>query len=75
MNARGAGDRWLAGDLVDGVHFAHHQSVSVVADAHGGELGIVLLLVALTPEPRFLVRLASGAGDVRLAQSMLRATD
>ena len=75
MNVRGAGDRWLAGDLVDGVRFAHHQSVSVVAGVHRGEFGMVLLLVTLTPEPRFLVRLASGAGDVRVAQSMLRPTN
>jgi hypothetical protein len=75
MNTRGAGDRWLAGDLVDGVSFAHHQSVSVNAGVHRGELGIVLLLVALTPEPRFLVRLVSGAGDVRVSQSMLRPRD
>ena len=70
---RGVGDRWLAGETIAGVTFAHHQAVTLAGGANDGEAGIVVLLMAVTPEPRYLVRLASGARDVRVRQSDLHA--
>lgn len=72
MNQRGVGDRWLAGERVEGVSFAHHQAVLVADGVHSGQRGVVLLLMVVSPEPRYLVRLTGGAGDVRLPQSALR---
>jgi hypothetical protein len=57
---------------VAGVSFAHHQPVVIADGAHDGRRGIVILLMAVTPEPRYLVRLEQGAGEVRLRQSALR---
>ncbi|MCY7379009.1 MAG: hypothetical protein LH467_06680 [Gemmatimonadaceae bacterium] len=70
MNLRGVGDRWLADELVAGVTFAHHQPVLIADGIHRGQRGIIVLLVALTPEPRYLVRLAD-AREIQLGQSAL----
>lgn len=72
MSHRGAGDLWMAGTMPDGVSFAQGAAVEVVAGPHAGEGGAVLLLLALEPEPRYLVRLASRGRDVRVRQSELR---
>ena len=69
---RGVGDRWLAGEQVPGVQFGHHDAVEVAGGAHDGARGVIALLIALSPEPRYLVTLGA-TGDVRLAQSRLRA--
>jgi hypothetical protein len=71
MHPRGVGDRWLAGETIAGVAFAHHQAVTVAGGAHDGADGIVLLLMAVTPEPRYLVRLATDGREVRLRQGEL----
>jgi hypothetical protein len=71
---RGAGDRWLAGARVDGVRFAHRETVRIVLGRHTGELGTVALLLSLDADPLFLVELASGR-DVRVRQSALQAVD
>jgi len=69
---RGLGDRWLAGEPVDGVAFAHHDSVEVVGGSLDGHAGTVLLLLAVAPEPLYLVAV-DGRGDVRIRQSALQA--
>lgn len=68
---RGLGDRWLAGEAVDGVAFALHDAVEVVAGPLDGERGSITLLMGLSPEPSYLVTLAGGR-DVRMRQSALR---
>jgi hypothetical protein len=68
---RGAGDRWLAGEPVPGVEFALHDRVEVTAGPCDGERGSVSLLMSLTPDPSYLVTLAT-RGDVRVRQSALR---
>ena len=73
VNHRGVGDRWLADELVAGVTFAHHQPVLIEDGIHRGQRGIVVLLVAVTPEPRYLVRLAD-AREIQVGQAALRAT-
>lgn len=71
---RGAGDRWLAGDILPGVTFALHDAVRVVGGEHEGARGSIALLVALSPEPSYLVAVA-GRGDLRVRQDQLRADD
>lgn len=73
--APGLGDRWMAGEALPGIAHAQHARVVVRAGAHAGATGTVLLLVAVTPEPRYAVRLddVAGAPIVRLAQDALTA--
>jgi hypothetical protein len=75
MNGPGLGDRWLAGERIPGVAFAHNERVEIAEGRFGGRAGTVLLLMATTPEPRYLVGLGSGGGDVRVRQSQLRALE
>lgn len=74
MSVRGAGDRWLAGERVDGVRFALHDRVEITSGARAGNAGAIILLLALAPEPRYLVSL-DASGDVRVRQSALRPAD
>jgi hypothetical protein len=68
---RGVGDRWLAGQEVPGVRFAHHDPVEITAGPHDGARGTIALLIGLVPEPSYLVALGA-RGDVRVRQSLLR---
>jgi hypothetical protein len=72
MNLRGVGDRWLAGEPVDGVRFGLNEDVEVLRGPHAGASGSILLLLSLHPEPVYLVGLGSRARDVRVPQSALR---
>ena len=56
----GVGDRWLAGESIPGVTYAQDDEVEIVAGNHAGRRGRVLLLVALPPEPVYLVALQVG---------------
>ncbi len=69
---RGAGDRWLAGESVADVRFAHHADVEFAGGRFDGARGRVELLTALAPEPQYLVALADGSGTVKVRQSSLR---
>ena len=71
MNHRGAGDRWLAGQAVDGVAFALHDPVRVTGGRFAGKAGSISLLLAIEPEPVYLVRLEAALGDARVRQSDL----
>ena len=71
MTGSGLGDRWLAGERIAGVTFALNDAVEVVAGRLTGQGGTVVLLMAVTPEPVYLV--ATSAGDARVRQSELRA--
>ena len=70
---QGLGDRWLAGDPIEGIRFAHHATVEISGGSLDGRRGTIVLLLAATPEPVYLVAVAEG-GDVRIRQSALRAT-
>ena len=73
MTSHGAGDRWLAGELPPGVRFALNDTVEVVAGAHAGAAGAVVLLLGLAPEPLYLVALGAAGRTARIRQSELRA--
>ena len=72
LETRGLGDRWLAGEPIDGVLFAHNAAVSITEGPYSGERGSVLLLMGIRPQPTYLVELGSGRGDVRVRQLELR---
>jgi hypothetical protein len=75
MSIRGLGDRWLAGEVVPGVAFAHNAAVSILTGPYAKESGIVVMLLDVRSEPVYLVALGSGRGDVRVRQSGLRAVE
>jgi sugar (pentulose or hexulose) kinase len=68
---RGAGDRWLAGEAIEGVTFGLHDRVQVVGGTFDGAVGSIALLIGLSPEPSYLVSLGE-RGDVRVRQAELR---
>lgn len=72
MNLRGVGDRWLAGEPIDGVALAMHDRVAIAMGPHANGRGIILLLLGLKPQPTYLIRLASGGEEIRVRQSALR---
>ena len=73
METRGLGDRWLAGEAIEGVLFARNDAVSIVDGPNGGERGFIALLMGIRPQPTYLVELDSGRGSVRARQAELRA--
>ena len=72
MSIRGLGDRWLAGEPVDGVAFEQHAPVDIIAGPLAGATGTVALLLGISADPSYLITLADGAGDARVRQSALR---
>jgi len=70
MSHRGAGDLWLAGLAVPGVAFALNDAVRLVSGPLRGQHGRIAMLMALAPEPTYLVTLSDGR-DVRSRQSEL----
>lgn len=75
METRGLGDRWLAGDAIEGVTFALHDTVSIVEGPYSGERGAIVLLTGIRPQATYLVELGSGRGTVRVRQAELRARE
>jgi len=75
MQMRGLGDRWLAGERIDGVSFQRHDAVEVMMGRYEGEAGRIELLMDLEPEARYLVKLASEERMVPVTQSSLRKTN
>lgn len=69
----GVGDRWIGGERIEGVAFALHDVVDVVAGEHAGRRGAIVLLTRLRPEPVYLVRLDGGGEGARVPQSALRS--
>ena len=70
--APGLGDRWIAGEALPGIEFAQHARVVLREGPRSGATGTVLLLIAVTPEPRYAVRLdGAGAPVVKVAQAAL----
>lgn len=72
MTGTGLGDRWLAGERLAGVAFALNDAVEVTAGRARGERGTVVLLMAVAPDPLYLVELGGGAGAARVRQADLR---
>ena len=73
MTGAGLGDRWLAGERLDGVAFALNDAVVVTSGRFEERWGTVALLMAVAPEPVYLVTLAGEGGTARVRQAHLRA--
>jgi hypothetical protein len=67
----GLGDRWLAGEPIDGVTHAHHEPVRLRAGRLAGHRGRVLLLASPPPDPHYLVEIPGEPRPVRVRQSEL----
>lgn len=67
----GLGDRWLAGEPIDGVTFGPGDAVLVRTGRAAGGMGRVRLLLGPPPDPRYLVELDDGEPAVRVRQSAL----
>lgn len=72
MDVRGIGDRWMAGEEIPGVTFGLGDRVEILEGPNADERGAIIFLVAVRPEPLYLITLGSGRGDVRVRQSGLR---
>lgn len=68
----GMGDRWLAGEAQPGVRFGPGQRVAFTRGSRAGEGAVVVLLVAVGPEPLYRVR-ADGGAELHVRQSALDA--
>jgi hypothetical protein len=68
----GLGDRWLQGERLPGVDFAQHDRVTIAGGSRDGQTGAVILLLAVAPQPLYLVSLDAEAGDLKVRQSALR---
>lgn len=66
----GLGDRWLAGEQVDGVAFGLRARVEIVRGRHARRRGTVLLLMDVGDDPLYLVDL--GGLTIRVRQSDLK---
>jgi hypothetical protein len=54
-------DLWLRGHSPTGVDFRLHDPVRVASPLSDGGIGAIASLLALEPEPRYLVELGSGS--------------
>lgn len=70
----GLGDRWLAGEPIDGVNFGPGDAVLVRTGRATGGIGRVRLLLGPPPDPRYLVEPGDGGAAVRVRQSELEHT-
>ena len=75
MEVRGQGDRWLAGEPVDGVALELHARVRITEGRYTGKTGSIAFLMNLEGDPLYLVELSAGTGDVRVPQSSLQRID
>lgn len=68
----GLGDRWLAGEPLDGIRFGPRAAIEIATGSREGQRGHVALLLGVAPEPFYLVALDDGS-ELRIRQSALRA--
>lgn len=62
---------WLEYQPVPGVLFRLNDPVEISGGEHAGEMGSTVALLALIPEPRYLVELEPGGEDIEVSQSQL----
>ena len=72
MSVRGIGDRWLAGEPIEGVSVHRHDAGEIVAGRHEGQFGRIELLMDVDPEARYLVKLDEAERLVPVNQSALQ---
>ena len=64
-------DSWFSGEVVAGARFRLNDSVRVLTGQHAGQIGAVVSLLALEPEPRYTVETSSGR-DVAVLEHELQ---
>lgn len=62
----------MAGEAIPGIDFGPNAAIEIVEGPHAGDGGTIIVLLAIRPEPLYLVELRSGTGDARVRQSALR---
>ncbi len=72
MSVRGVGDRWLAGEQVEGVAYGFKAKVEIADGHNAGERGMVVLLMDVRADPLYLVELPEQASPLRVRQSALK---
>lgn len=66
-------ERFFAGIRNDQVHFAINDAVDITMGRYVGRGGSVISILALDPEPLFLIELGDAPfGDIELPQSSLK---
>jgi hypothetical protein len=64
-------DSWFAGESIAGVRFRLNDAVRVSSGQHAGMVGSVISLLAVQPEPRYIVETSSGR-DVEILDHELQ---
>jgi hypothetical protein len=64
---------WFSSKPVPGVLFSLNDHVKIIKGKYSGLKGIVVFLLTLSPEPRFLVEISSGEQIIGINQSQLDA--
>ena len=67
-------NKWIRGLAIAGVRFSVCQEVRVIAGPHDGNVGKLVSLFDITPEPVFHLE-GSDGGDVLVRQSEIEALD
>jgi hypothetical protein len=70
MSAADLGQAFLDRTPIPGVRFRHNNFVRITAGEHAGKAGSLVTVLALSPEPLFVVELETGY-DVKVLQSNL----
>jgi hypothetical protein len=68
-------ERWMAGDLPPGVKFGPREVVEDLDERQRGQRGTVVALLALEPQPRYLVEQADGGRFEAWQRLLSRARD
>ena len=74
MNRKEIDELWFSFERVPGASFKLNDDVLITSGTHRGEWGAAISLLALEPEPVYLVELSSGF-DTEVAESALRRAD
>ena len=67
-------NQWMAGEILPGASFVLNESVSIRSGVASGQTGAVISLLALAPEPRYLVETSLGR-DVEVAEHEIEILD
>jgi hypothetical protein len=70
MNQKEIDELWFSFQPIPGAAYRLNDSVGVTSGEFKGESGAVVSLLALAPEPVYLVELSSGA-DIKISESEL----